>query len=134
MRAVEFTTELGNKPVVTIRREVAAKLPKSGRERIIVLTPDDPENAQWRAGTYEQFVSEDSPEVAVYDSYWRRPRVFGEIFICRFPFTSGAFRNAASCPRLVRFAVGRADCRITSATRSEPLDVPISDLGASRTS
>ena len=42
MRAVEFTTELGNKPVVTIPKEVADKLPKSGRARIIVLTPDDP--------------------------------------------------------------------------------------------
>ena len=35
MRAVEFTTELGKKPVVTIPQEVAAKLPKSGRARII---------------------------------------------------------------------------------------------------
>jgi hypothetical protein len=69
MRAVEFTTELGKKPVVTIPQEVADKLPKSGRARIIVLTPDDPEDALWRAGAYEQFVREDSPEDAVYDSY-----------------------------------------------------------------
>jgi hypothetical protein len=69
MRAVEFTTELGNKPVVTIPREVAAKLPKSGRARVIVLTPDDPEDAQWRAGAYEQFVREEAPDDAVYDSY-----------------------------------------------------------------
>jgi hypothetical protein len=69
MRAVEFTTELGNEPVVAIPREVAAKLPKCGCARIIVLTPDDPEDALWRAGTYEQFVCEDSPEDAVYNSY-----------------------------------------------------------------
>ena len=69
MRAVEFTTELGNKPVVTIPREVAAKLPKSGRARVIVLTPDDPEDAQWRAGAYEQFVREEAPDDVVYDSY-----------------------------------------------------------------
>ena len=69
MRVVEFTTELGKKPVVTIPREVADKLPKSARARIIVLTPDDPEDALWRAGAYEQFVREDSPEDAVYDSY-----------------------------------------------------------------
>ena len=69
MRAVEFTTELGKKPVVTIPQEVADKLPKSGRARIIVLMPDDPEDALWRAGAYEQFVREDSPEDAVYDSY-----------------------------------------------------------------
>ena len=69
MRAVEFTIELSNKPAVTIPREVADKLPKSGRARIIVLTPDDPEDALWRAGAYEQFVHEESPEDAVYDSY-----------------------------------------------------------------
>jgi hypothetical protein len=69
MRAVEFTTDLGKKPVVTIPPDVAAKLPKSGRARVIVLTPDDPEDALWRAGTYQQFVREDSPEDAVYDSY-----------------------------------------------------------------
>ena len=62
MRAVEFTTELGKKPVVTIPQEVADKLPKSGRARIIVLTPDDPEDALWPAGAYQQFVREDSPE------------------------------------------------------------------------
>ena len=42
MRAIEFTTELGKQPVVRIPQEVAARLPKSGRARIIVLTPDDP--------------------------------------------------------------------------------------------
>ena len=69
MRPVEFTTELGKKPVVTIPQEVAAKLPKSGRARVIVLTPDDPEDAQWRAGAYEQFVREEAPDDVVYDSY-----------------------------------------------------------------
>jgi hypothetical protein len=53
VRAVEFTTELGKKSVVAIQQEVADKLPKSGRARIIVLTPDDPEDALWRAGAYE---------------------------------------------------------------------------------
>jgi hypothetical protein len=69
MRAVEFTTELGKQPVVTIPQEVAAKLPKSGRARVIVLTPDDPGDAEWRSGGYEQFVREEAPEDAVYDKY-----------------------------------------------------------------
>ncbi len=69
MRAVEFTTELGKQPVVTIPQEVAAKLPKSGRARVIVLTPDDPEDDEWRSGAYEQFVREEAPEDAVYDRY-----------------------------------------------------------------
>jgi len=53
--------------------------------------------------------------------------VFGEIFICRFPFTSGAFSKPR--PVLVLFDLQQdvLICRITSATRSEPLDVPISD-------
>jgi hypothetical protein len=69
MRAVEFTTELSKQPIVTIPQEIAAQLPKSGRARVIVLTPDDPEDAQWRGGAYEQFVREQSPEDSVYDSY-----------------------------------------------------------------
>jgi len=69
MRAIEFTTELSRQPIVTIPDEIAAQLPKSGRARIIVLTPDDPEDAQWRSGAYEQFVREDPPDDSVYDSY-----------------------------------------------------------------
>ena len=69
MHAVEFTTDLSKQPIVTIPHEIAAQLPKSGRARVIVLTPDDPEDAQWRSGAYEQFVREQSPEDSVYDSY-----------------------------------------------------------------
>jgi hypothetical protein len=69
MRTVEFTTELGEKPVVTIPQEVAAQLPKVGRARIIILTADDPDDARWRSAAYEQFVRDDSQEDAIYDSY-----------------------------------------------------------------
>jgi mRNA interferase MazF len=52
---------------------------------------------------------------------------FGEIFICRFPFTSGA----ASKPRpaLVLFDLGQdvLICRITSAAGTTPRDITISD-------
>jgi len=48
------------RPVVRIPQEVAAKLPKAGRARIIVLTPDDSEDADWRSGAYEQFVREEA--------------------------------------------------------------------------
>jgi hypothetical protein len=65
MRAVEFTTAFGNEPVVTIPPEVAAKLSKSGRARIIVLTPDAPEDAASRRGAYRQFVREDSPSCSI---------------------------------------------------------------------
>jgi hypothetical protein len=41
MRAVEFMTELSKQPIVTIPPEIAAQLPKSGRARVIVLTPGE---------------------------------------------------------------------------------------------
>src|SRR4051812_19254465 len=69
VHAIEFTTELGEKPLVVIPKEVAAQLPKSGAARVIILTADDPEDKQWRQAAYEQFARDDSPEDAVYDAY-----------------------------------------------------------------
>ena len=69
MNAVEFTTELSSEPVLAIPQEIAAQLPKSGRARIIVLTAEDSDDAQWRDAAYEQFMRDDSPEDAIYDSY-----------------------------------------------------------------
>ena len=68
MNAVEFTTELNGAAVLSIPQGIAAQLPKSGRARIIVLTDQDTEQAEWRAGAYEQFLREDSAEDAIYDS------------------------------------------------------------------
>ncbi len=68
MNAVEFTTELSGAAVLPIPREIAAKLPKSGKARVIVLTAEDSEDAEWRAATYEQFLREDPPEDGIYDS------------------------------------------------------------------
>jgi len=69
MKAVEFTTELGEHSVVSIPSEIAAQLPKAGRARVIILTGDDPEDAEWRNGAYLQFARDDSPDDAVYDNY-----------------------------------------------------------------
>ena len=69
MHAVEFTTELSGKGVVTIPQEVAAQLPKTGQARVIILTDGDPEDARWRSAAYEQFMRDDSDEDAVYDTY-----------------------------------------------------------------
>jgi hypothetical protein len=52
---------------------------------------------------------------------------FGEIYICRFPFTSGAFSKPR--PALVLFDLG-ADAviyRVTSVGRAGALDVPNTD-------
>ena len=68
MHAVEFTTELGNQPFVFIPQEVAAQLPKAGRARVIILTADDPGDADWRDSAYRQFAREDSSGDAIYDT------------------------------------------------------------------
>ncbi len=68
MNAVEFTTELSGAAVLPIPREIAAQLPKSGKARILILTDDASDEAEWRAGAYEQFLRDDSAEDAIYDS------------------------------------------------------------------
>ena len=68
MNAVEFTTELSGTAVLSIPIEIAAQLPKTGRARIIVLTDDYSDDADWRAGAYEQFLRDDPQEDAIYDS------------------------------------------------------------------
>ncbi|MGA2863751.1 MAG: hypothetical protein ABSF95_04620 [Verrucomicrobiota bacterium] len=68
MNAVEFTTELSGAAVLPIPREIAAQLPKSGKARIIVLTDEDTDEPDWRAGAYEQFLRDDSAADAIYES------------------------------------------------------------------
>ncbi len=53
--------------------------------------------------------------------------MFGEIYICRFPFTSGEFSKPR--PVLILFDLQRdvLICRITSAAQTGPLDVPLHD-------
>ena len=68
MNAVEFTTEPTGAAVLPIPKEIAAQLPKAGRARVIVLTGEDSDEAEWRAAAYEQFSRDDSPEDAIYES------------------------------------------------------------------
>jgi hypothetical protein len=68
MNAVEFTTELNGAAVLPIPREIAARLPRAGKARVIVLTAGDTEEAEWRAGAYEQFMRDDSAEDTIYES------------------------------------------------------------------
>jgi len=67
MNAIEFTTDLTESPVLAIPPEVSARLPKSGRVRVLVLTEDDDDSA-WRSFAYEQFLRDDPPEDAIYDT------------------------------------------------------------------
>jgi hypothetical protein len=68
MKAVEFTTELKGSNVLEVPSEVAARLPKAGKARVIVLTSDENDDAEWRLGAYEQFLREDPPEDSIYDN------------------------------------------------------------------
>lgn len=68
MNAIEFTTELSGSLVLQIPAAVAAQLPKAGRARVIVLTNEGTDDAEWRQAGYEQFLREDPPEDAIYDS------------------------------------------------------------------
>lgn len=68
MNAVEFTTELSDSRMLPIPREVAAQLPRTGRARVIILKDELTGDAEWRLGAYQQFLRDDSPEDAIYDS------------------------------------------------------------------
>ena len=68
MNAVEFTAELSGAAVLPIPEEIAARLPRTGKARIIVLTDSGSEDADWFAGAYEQYLRDDSPEDAIYDN------------------------------------------------------------------
>ena len=68
MHAIEFTTELSESRMLSIPQEIAVQLPKTGKARIIVLTEERIGDAEWRLGTYQQFLRDDSPEDAIYDS------------------------------------------------------------------
>ncbi len=68
MNAVEFTTELSDKPVLTIPSEIAAQLPKVGKARVIVIMNETADDAEWQAAAYEQFLRDDSSEDDVYEA------------------------------------------------------------------
>jgi hypothetical protein len=69
MRAVEFLIELKGESLVSIPEGVAAELPKTGVARVIILTDERAEDTQWQLGAYQQFLREDAPEDAIYDTY-----------------------------------------------------------------
>jgi len=69
MHAIEFTANLGPGRTLVIPEEAASQLPKSGKARVIVLTADDPNDTNWCSAAYEQFMRQDAPEDAVYDTW-----------------------------------------------------------------
>ena len=68
MHAIEFTAELSDLRKLAIPREAAEQLPATGTARIIVLTGEVTGDADWRLGAYQQFLRDDAPEDAIYDT------------------------------------------------------------------
>ena len=68
MHAVEFIAELNEVGTLRIPREVAKDLPCSGKARVILLTADADGDAEWQTAAYQQFLRDDAPEDAIYES------------------------------------------------------------------
>jgi mRNA interferase MazF len=56
--------------------------------------------------------------------------MFGEVFICQFPFTSGAVSKHRPALVLFDLHTDAIICRITSVIRTGPLDVMLKDWRA----
>ncbi len=69
MTSIQFETELSGESALVLPPEVLAKLPKSGKAKVLVLVEGDLEDDEWRRASYEQFMKDDSPEDAIYDAY-----------------------------------------------------------------
>lgn len=68
MTPIHFTTELNGSLTLPIPRDVAARLPRSGTVTIIVVPESTDDDVDWRAAAYRQFLRDDSPDDAIYDS------------------------------------------------------------------
>ena len=53
--------------------------------------------------------------------------MFGDVVLCRFPFTSGAAAKVRPALILFDFSQDAVICRITSVSHGGALEVPISD-------
>lgn len=56
--------------------------------------------------------------------------MFGEVFICQFPFTSGTGTKVRPAPVLFDLPQDAVTCRVTSVHRSGLLDVTLNDWQA----
>ena len=68
MNAIEFTAELSSGEWLHVPAEAAAQLPKDGKLKVIILPVVDVHDSQWRSASYQQFMRDDAPEDAIYDS------------------------------------------------------------------
>ena len=128
MHAVEFTAELSGSATLAIPPEIVTQLPSTGTVRVIVLPAAAiGAEAEWRAASYEQFLARRLPG----GCHLRFPALmFGEVFLCQFPFTSGAASKVRPALLLFDLGLDALICRVTSVQRIGPLDVPLTDWQA----
>ena len=69
LKTLEFETELTGNRSLELPPEIASALPLKGKATVLVLVDMDPEDTAWQQAAYEQFLSDDSEEDAVYDRY-----------------------------------------------------------------
>ena len=68
MNAVEFTTVLRSDGWLHVPAEAAARLPKDGTFKVILLPAVDSDDSEWRDASCQQFMRDDSPADSIYDS------------------------------------------------------------------
>jgi hypothetical protein len=68
-KTIEFETELTGQNTLSMPSTVAEALPSRGKATVVVILDMDPDETTWRQASYEQFLSDDSAEDAVYDKY-----------------------------------------------------------------
>jgi len=68
-KTIEFETELTGSHTLNMPPGVADALPPRGKATVVVFVDMDPEDKAWQQAAYEQFLSDDTGEDAVYDKY-----------------------------------------------------------------
>ena len=68
MKALEFETKLGTDSKLTVPEDLAAQIPKEELVRVIILTPENAEDGDWRQLAREQFLSGSSEGDSIYDA------------------------------------------------------------------
>jgi len=68
VKALEFETKLGTDANLKVPEDIASQIPKEELVRVIVLLPEDADEADWRRFTNEQFLRGYSESDSAYDT------------------------------------------------------------------
>ena len=68
VKALEFEAKLGADANLRVPEDLAAQIPAEEAVRVIVLVPENQDEAGWRRLTHEQFLRGYSADDSVYDA------------------------------------------------------------------